>query len=56
MKQIRLKIKTKTQEYPIVIGHNLTANILNISKKNSLTFNRCLLVIDNNISKNKVNE
>ena len=51
MKTIKLKIKTKTQEYPIFIGSNLISNILKISKKNSLYFQKCLLVVDKNISK-----
>ena len=50
MKPIKLKINTKTQTYPIIIGSNLVSNILNIAKNNSLNFKKCLLVIDKNIS------
>ena len=32
MKPIKLKIKTKTQEYPIIIGSNLMSNISKIIK------------------------
>ena len=51
MKPITLKIKTKTQEYPIIIGSNLVSNISKITKENSIDFKKCLLVIDTNISK-----
>ena len=32
MKPIKLKIKTKTQEYSIIIGSNLVSNIAKITK------------------------
>ena len=51
MRPIKLKIKTKTQEYPIIIGYNLVSNISKIIKNNSLNFKQCLLVVDKNISK-----
>ena len=51
MKPIKLKIDTKTQKYPIIIGSNLISNISTIIKKNSLEFNKCLLIVDKNISK-----
>ena len=51
MKPIKLIIKTKTQEYPIIIGSRLISNISKICKNNQLNFSKCLLVIDKNISK-----
>jgi len=51
MKPIKLKIKTKTHEYPIIIGSYLVSNISNIFKKNSIQFKKCLLVVDKNIPK-----
>ncbi|WP_440693626.1 3-dehydroquinate synthase [Candidatus Pelagibacter sp. HIMB1695] len=51
MKPIKLKIKTKTQKYPIIIGSNLITNFSKIIKNNSLTFNQCLLVVDKNVPK-----
>ena len=51
MKPIKLKIKTKTHEYPIIIGSNLISKILELSKNSSLNFKKCLLIIDKNISK-----
>ena len=51
MKQVKLNIKTKTQKYPIIIGSNLTSNIFNIIKKNSITFKKCLVIVDKNIPK-----
>lgn len=51
MKLIKLKIKTKTQEYPIFIGSNLISNLSKLIKMTSLEFKKYLLVIDTNISK-----
>ena len=50
MEPIKLKIKTKTQEYPMVIGSNLVSNVSKIIRNNSINFNQCLLIIDKNIS------
>ena len=51
MKLSNLKIKTKNQNYNIIIGFNLISNIQKIIEKNHINFNKCLLVIDKNISK-----
>ena len=51
MSLINLKVKTKTQEYPILIGSNLITNINSILKKNSIYFKKSLLVIDKNVPK-----
>ena len=50
MKPISLKIKTKNKSYSILIGSNLISNISKILKNNSITFKKCLLLIDKNIS------
>ena len=49
MKQIKLNIKTKLENYPIIIGSNLINNLNLYLKKNSIIFDQCLLVIDSNI-------
>ncbi len=54
MKPIKLKIKTKLQNYQIIIGNNLVSNIFKLSKNNLVEFKKCLIVIDNNISKRTV--
>ena len=54
MRPIKLKIDTKSQRYPIIIGSNLVSNLANIAKNNSVNFKKCLLIIDKNISK-KIN-
>tara|TARA_B100001057_G_scaffold394572_1_gene403803 strand:+ start:527 stop:1633 length:1107 start_codon:yes stop_codon:yes gene_type:complete len=56
MKHIKLKIKTKTHEYPIIIGSNLIKNISKIIENNSLKFRQCLLIVDTNISKTKISK
>ena len=54
MKIIKLKIKTKSEVYPIIIGSNIVKNISYFLKENSINFNKCLLVIDKNVLKNHV--
>ena len=49
MKPIKLKINTKLENYPIIIGSNLIKNLNLYLKKNSINFNQCLLVIDENV-------
>ena len=49
MKPIRLAIKTPSKKYSILIGRNLITKSSNIIKKNSINFNKCLLVIDKNV-------
>ena len=51
MRQIKLKVKTKTQKYSIIIGSNLHKNTGNILKKNSINFNKCFLIIDKSVPK-----
>ena len=51
MKLSNLKIKNKNKNYNIIIGFNLISNIQKIIEKNHINFNKCLLVIDKNISK-----
>ena len=56
MKTIKLMIKTKTQNYPILIGHNLISKISKIIKDNSIKFEKCLFVVDKNVPKKLVNK
>ena len=51
MKQTKLNIVTKTEKYPIIIGSNLTLNVSKIFKKNSINFEKCLIVIDKSVPK-----
>ena len=45
MKHIKLKIKTNSQDYLIVIGSNLIKELSKILKNNSIKFRNCLLII-----------
>ena len=56
MKPIKFKINTKTQQYPIIIGSNLSSKIAKIIKDNSISFKQCLLVVDTNVPKKIVSE
>ena len=49
MRPIKLKVKTKSENYPIIIGSNLVCNLKSFLSKNSILFNKCLLVIDKNV-------
>ncbi len=54
MKPIKLFVQTKTERYPILIGRNLISKLPNLLKKNSITFKKCLIVIDKNIPRKSV--
>ena len=56
MKTTKIIIRTKSNNYPIVIGSNLIKSLLNIAKRNSLNFNKCLLIVDNNVPKKFIKE
>ena len=49
MRPIKLIVKTNSEKYPIIIGRNLISNLSEILKKNSVSFKKCLLVLDRNI-------
>ena len=49
MKQTRLNIITKTENYPIIIGSNLTSSVSKILKLNSIDFDKCLIIVDKNV-------
>ena len=51
MKKIKLNVKTKTQNYPIIIGSDLHNIVGKILKKNSINFNKCFLIVDKNVPK-----
>ncbi len=51
MKPIKLKVKTFSETYPIIIGSNLVENLDKYLKKNSIDFNQCLLVVDKKVPK-----
>ena len=53
MKIKKIIIKTKTQKYQILIGPYLINRFSLLLKKNSINFNKCLLLIDKNITKKK---
>ena len=54
MKPTKLIIKTKTKQYPIVIGSNLVSKISNIINHYSIKFEKCLLLIDKNVPKSMI--
>jgi len=55
MKKIKLFVKTKSKKYPIIIGSNTINKISNILKSNNIFFEKCLIVFDTKVPKNKLN-
>jgi len=56
MSQLKIKIRTNNQPYNVIIGNDLTKDLLKILKDNLINFNKCLLVIDNKVPKSFVNK
>ena len=54
MNHIKLKIKTKSKDYSIIIGSNLISNIFKLLNDNSIKFKKCLIIFDSNISKKNI--
>ena len=54
MSLIKLQVKTKSQEYPIIIGSGALNKFTKLLNENSISFNQCLIVIDNKISKKAI--
>ncbi len=56
MKPIRLKVKTLSDNYSIMIGSNLVKDLPKYFKENSINFEKCLLVIDRKIPKKMISK
>ena len=56
MKLIKLNVKTKSENYPIIIGSNIIKDLALYLNKNSINFNQCLLVIDKNVPKKMISK
>ena len=56
MKHIKLKVKTKLENYSIIIGPNLINNLNSYLNKNSIIFNQCLLIVDKNVPNKMVSK
>ena len=54
MKKIKLNVKTKSKEYPIIIGKNIISQTFNILKLNNFNFEKILIVVDKKIPKKKI--
>tara|TARA_B100001540_G_scaffold210397_1_gene185373 strand:- start:288 stop:1394 length:1107 start_codon:yes stop_codon:yes gene_type:complete len=55
MKKIKLKVKTKSKTYPIIIGKNIIDQTSNILNSNNIKFEKCLIIVDTKIPKKKLN-
>ena len=52
----KLQVKIDNLKYPIVIGNNILNKLMIFLKENSIHFNQCLIVIDNNVPRNLINK
>jgi len=55
MKKIRLLVKTKSKQYPIIIGSNIINQINHLLKSNNISFEKSLIVFDKKVPKKKLN-
>ena len=56
MKTLKIKVKTKNSNYPIILGSGLTDNFKKLLNDNKIKISKCLLVIDNKIPKKIINK
>ena len=56
MSLIKLRVKTVNQKYYVFIGNNIISKIKIILKENSINFNQCLVIADNNVPKTLINK
>ena len=56
MRQIKLKVTTKTSSYYILIGSNLLSKLSKVLGHHSIKFQKCLLVIDKNVPRKAINK
>ena len=56
MKIIKLNVKTKSDNYPIIIGSNIIGNLSLYLNKNSINFSQCLLIIDEKVPKKMISK
>ena len=54
MKPVKLNIKTRSENYPIIIGSNIIKNLNQYLDKNSINFDQCLLIIDKKVGNNMI--
>tara|TARA_B100000242_G_scaffold232332_1_gene172327 strand:+ start:229 stop:1335 length:1107 start_codon:yes stop_codon:yes gene_type:complete len=55
MKTKKILVSTNQQKYPIFIGSGLISKLKKIIKNESINYKKCLIVVDKNIKKKKIN-
>ena len=55
MKEIKLFIKTKSKNYPLIIGSKIINKLKNILRLNKISFEKCLIIYDTKVPKKKLN-
>ena len=54
MKPVKLNIKTRSENYQIIIGSNIISNLNQYLNKNFINFDQCLLIIDKKVDNKMV--
>ena len=54
MNPVKLQVKTSNQKYSIIIGSGLTNNLKKVLNDSSITFDKCLIIIDKNVPKSQI--
>ena len=49
MRPIKIKIKTESEAYSIIIGSNIIKSLSRYLRNNQINFNKCILIIDKKI-------
>ena len=56
MIKAKLKIRTNSGSYSIIIGTNFLDKLSKIFRKNGFNFNKCFLLIDKKIGKKRIKQ
>ncbi|MDC3036533.1 3-dehydroquinate synthase [Candidatus Pelagibacter sp.] len=54
MRPIKIKIKTESEAYSIIIGSNIIKSLSRYLRNNQINFNKCILIIDKKIPSKKI--
>ena len=55
MKEIKLFIKTKSKNYPLIIGSKIINKLKKILRSNKISFEKCLIIYDTKVPRKKLN-
>ena len=56
MSLIKLQVKMRSENYPIIIGNNILNKLQKLLNQNLINFNQCLIIVDKKVPKKLLNE